>query len=164
MSIQFSVDEIFDMAERIERNGAKFYRRAAEIAPEEEHQKLLLRLAAMEDAHEQVFVVLRADLPEAARTPVSSDAADERAAQVQAMADAHVFDVDADLAARLEGKETMAAIIEMAIGIEKDTVVFYVGMRDMVPVDLGRDRVEDIIQAEMSHIAILSNQLSSLGE
>ncbi len=162
MSIKFTVDAVLQMAQRIEINGAKFYRRGAEIVADSEHQNLLRRLAAMEDAHERVFAALRADLPASYREPISEDPADERMIQVQAMADGHVFDVDEDVSERLTGQETTEAILQMAIGLEKDAIVFYVGIKDLVPEQLGRDRVDDIINAEMDHIVILSQQLMSL--
>ena len=44
MSMPFNADEVFEMAEQIERNGGKFYRAAAKKFPEV--SKLLLNLAA----------------------------------------------------------------------------------------------------------------------
>ena len=51
MSITFNADEIFEMAEQIERNGAKFYREAAENASDADVKEMLLSMAAMEDGH-----------------------------------------------------------------------------------------------------------------
>jgi rubrerythrin len=55
MSITFNADEIFEMAEEIERNGAKYYREAAEKASEKETKQMLLDMATMEDGHLQTF-------------------------------------------------------------------------------------------------------------
>lgn len=81
---------------------------------------------------------------------------------LQAMADGYVFDIRSDPSELLTGKETLADILRTAIGLEKDSIVFYLGIRDMVPERLGRDKVNDIIKQEMSHITILSKKLSSL--
>ena len=60
MSIQhFSADEIYEMAEQIERNGAAFYRKAAAGFDEPGLKETLLDLAAMEDEHEKTFRELR---------------------------------------------------------------------------------------------------------
>ena len=48
MSVYFSADEIFEMAEQIERNGVIFYRAAAEKTGDSVNKKLLDGLAAME--------------------------------------------------------------------------------------------------------------------
>lgn len=42
MSFNFNADEIFEMAEEIERNGAKFYRKAAEGSVSEKNRKCSL--------------------------------------------------------------------------------------------------------------------------
>ena len=62
MSIDFNADEVFEIAEQIERNGAKFYRTTAEKIVDEDKRKLLLNLAKMEDEHEQTFKQLRSEL------------------------------------------------------------------------------------------------------
>ena len=55
MSITFNADEIFEMAEQIERNGAAFYREAAGITSDADVKEMLLSLAAMEEGHQKTF-------------------------------------------------------------------------------------------------------------
>ena len=55
MSIFFNPDEILEMAEQIERNGARFYRQAAQGAQDAGVRELLQKLATMEDGHEKLF-------------------------------------------------------------------------------------------------------------
>ncbi|MHC4125863.1 MAG: ferritin family protein, partial [Planctomycetota bacterium] len=62
MAITFNADEIFEMAEEIERNGAKFYRKAAEKTSDKETRSLLGNLAEMEDGHLKVFEEMRKEL------------------------------------------------------------------------------------------------------
>jgi len=50
----------------------------------------------------------------------------------------------------------------MAIGLEKDSIVFYLGMKDAVPERLGRSRIDDIIREEMSHVYLLSREFETL--
>ena len=50
MAIPFNADEVFEMAEQIERNGGMFYRAAADKFPAV--RELLLKLAKWEDDHE----------------------------------------------------------------------------------------------------------------
>ena len=45
MSITFNADEVFEMAEQIERNGAKFYREAATKTSDRQTKDMFLRLA-----------------------------------------------------------------------------------------------------------------------
>ena len=60
MGITFNADEIFEMAEEIERNGAKFYREAAQKAADKQVKQMLLDMAAMEDGHLVTFQQMRA--------------------------------------------------------------------------------------------------------
>ena len=159
MSIRYNADEVFEMAEQIERNGAKFYRRAAEVISAAGAQQMMLELAAMEDDHEKTFAAMRGELSEGERKPMVFDPDDELALYLQAMADRHVFDVSADPSERLKGQQTVEEILHMAIGLEKDSIVFYLGMRELVPERLGAARLDGIVREEYGHIATLSAKL-----
>jgi rubrerythrin len=50
----------------------------------------------------------------------------------------------------------------MAIGLEKDSIVFYVGLKESVSPRAGKDKVQAIIKEEIGHIAILSQKLEAL--
>jgi len=81
---------------------------------------------------------------------------------VRGMADGALFDVKADPSAQLTGKETMEDILKTAIGLEKDSVVFYLGVKEIVPERLSKQRIDDIIKEEMGHIAALSKGMAGL--
>ena len=50
----------------------------------------------------------------------------------------------------------------MAIGLEKDSIVFYLGMKEMVPERLGGSRIDGIIREEMRHVNDLSREFETL--
>ena len=162
MSIPYSADEIFEMAEQIERNGAKFYRKAAELAQRADVRDLLTSLAKMEDGHEAMFISLRENLPNEASQPSVFDPYGETSLYLQAAADSHVFNVRKDVRELLTGKETAEEILNMAIGFEKDSIVFFLGMRDMVPENMGKKEIGILVEQEMTHLADLSKQLAAL--
>jgi rubrerythrin len=162
MSILFSADEILRVAEQIERNGARFYRRASHGFTDARARQLLLDIAAMEDQHEKVFAAMREELLQQEREPRVPDPYGEAILYVQGMADGHVFDVRKDPSERLTGKETMEDILRTAIGLEKDSIVFYLGIKEMVPERLSKQRIDDIIKEEMGHIAVLSKEMAFL--
>jgi len=62
MAIDFNADEVFEIAEQIERNGAKFYLTAAENITDKDKKKILIQLANMEKDHEKTFQILRSEL------------------------------------------------------------------------------------------------------
>ena len=162
MSFAFNADDVFEMAEQIERNGAKFYRRAAETVQDAETREKLLGLAVMEDGHEKVFAAMRKELTIEEMTPTAFDPDGELALYLRALADVHVFDTKAELSSHLDGKEPAHNILMTAIDLEKDSIVFYLGIREMVPEQMGRKRIDGIIKEEMSHITLLNGQIRGM--
>lgn len=153
MSYDFNAEEIFMMAEQIERNGAKFYRKAAGSVADPESKELLLGLAGMEDEHEKMFISIRAELTEKEKETTVFDPTGEAVLYLHALADTRVFfEKKIDLA-------SMQEILKAAIAAEKDSIVFYLGMKEAVPDNRGKQRIEAIIKEEMHHIRILSKEL-----
>jgi rubrerythrin len=60
------------------------------------------------------------------------------------------------------GKQTVEDLLKMAIGLEKDSIVFYVGLKESVSRKAGKDKVESIIKEEIGHIATLNQKLETL--
>ncbi|KPK35823.1 MAG: hypothetical protein AMJ65_17125 [Phycisphaerae bacterium SG8_4] len=160
MAIPFNADEIFEMAEQIERNGGRFYRAAAEKFPAV--RELLLRLAEWEDEHEKTFAAMRAELAEGQGDALVFDPDGQAQMYLRAMADGHVFNVDSEPEDKVAGKDTPEAILKFAIGIERDSIAFYVGLKQSVSSEAGRDKVQAIIKEEINHVAILSKELEAL--
>ncbi|MBW1726720.1 MAG: ferritin family protein [Deltaproteobacteria bacterium] len=156
MVYDFTANDVFEMAEQLERNGAKFYRTAAENVSDPKSKKLLIELAEMEDEHEKTFASLRADLTEGEKTTTVFDPEDESVLYLRALADTRVFfKKKIDIS-------SMKEILKVAIVAEKDSIVFYLGLKDFVPDRLGKNRLDKIIKEEMGHIRILSKELVSL--
>lgn len=153
MMYDFSADDIFEMAEKLEQNGATFYRNAAGQVADEASKAFLEGLAVMEDQHEETFKQMRAQLSTAEKQSTVFDPDGESALYLRALADTRVFfEKEIDLTA-------MKEILKSAIEAEKDSIVFYLGMRDMVPDEKGQKRLDAIIKEEMSHIRTLSQEL-----
>jgi rubrerythrin len=153
MSYDFNAEEIFLMAEQIERNGAQFYRSAAESIQEQESKDLLLGLAGMEDEHLKTFQTMRSALTEKDMQPTVFDPAGEAVLYLKALADTRVFfEKKIDIS-------SMKGILTAAIAAEKDSIVFYLGMKEAVPDKFGKQRIDAIIKEEMHHIQILSKEL-----
>ena len=93
---------------------------------------------------------------------VAFDPQGEAERYLAALADGKIFDLNADPVALLGEQDSIQGILELAIALEKDSVVFYVAIKETVPEGLGKDRVEQIIKEEMDHIILLSGIRSSL--
>jgi rubrerythrin len=156
MGIDFNADEVFEIAVQIERNGAKFYRTVAEKVTDESKKQLLIDLAEMEDEHEETFKSLRKELTLDQKVQTTFDPEGESERYLRALADTRVFyekDVDTT---------SIKEILKAAITAEKDSIVFYLGMKGVVPANLGKEKLDDIIKEEMGHISLLSKELLEL--
>jgi len=161
MSIRFNADEIFEIAERIEANGAAFYRAAAEKV-EGDSREFLLDLAVWEDQHQQKFAGMRTRLAGAAADAIAWDPNNEAALYLQALADGGVFPADEDPMAALPAEPAIGQILTVALQREKDSITFYVGMQHLVPARFGKDEISGILREEMSHVNLLTRRLAAL--
>jgi len=160
MGMPFNADEVFEMAEQIERNGVKFYRTAAKKFPKV--SELLLDLAEMEVKHEKTFAQMRKELSGTEAESLVFDPNSEAQMYLRVMADDHVFDPNADPVKLLAGIETPENVLKKAIGLERDSISFYVGIKESVSQRAGKDKIDEIIKEEVGHIAILKQKLDSL--
>jgi rubrerythrin len=160
MGMPFNADEVFEMAEQIEKNGANFYRAAA--GKFSALKQTLLDLAAMEDEHLKTFRAMRAELTSAEQQPLVFDPDGEAQMYLRVMADGHVFIIKDDPADLLAGRDKAEDVLNLAIGMEKDSIAFYVGLKEGVSRKAGKDKIDAIIREEMSHIAILNKRLAGL--
>ncbi len=156
MSFVFNADEIFALAEQIEKNGAQFYRKSAQQVKDSAAKDLLLEFASMEDDHLKTFSSMRSALSAADRKAMTFDPANEAALYLNSLANTKVF------FEKKPDTSTLQGIFTAAIIAEKDSIAFYLGMRDLVPAGVGKDKIQGIIQEEMRHIRILGDKLAAL--
>ena len=162
MSITFNADEIFEMAETIEHNAVKFYKEAAGKAVETETKKMFNELAAMEDGHEKTFAKMRRELAAVEKEPTVYDPDNQVAAYLQTLAYFHGTEGKVSPTEKLTGRESLEGILKMALQAEKNSIAFYVGLKDLVPEKAGRDKVQAIIIEEMTHVSTLGGKLHSI--
>lgn len=156
MQYDFNANEILQMAEQIERNGADFYRKSIEKVQDSTGKELLLKLAEMEDQHEKTFAALRSKLTAEEKAQTVFDPEGESVRYLKALADSKVF------FEKTIDPNSMEGILKEAITAEKDSILFYLGMKDVVPEALGKDRIDKVIKEEMSHINLLTRELVAL--
>jgi rubrerythrin len=148
--------DVFEVAMQIEQTGAEFYENYARRSRHAATRELLAELARMERKHEQQFADLRRQIPE---TPISTTQSARE--HLQAAADSHVFSVY-DYTDLLTGWENPEEVLRTALAFEKDTVVFFVSMHEMVPESMGRAGVARLVQEELGHVAKLSAHLEDI--
>ncbi len=156
MAYDFNADDVFEMAEQMESNGAKFYRETADATENEELKKLLNHLADMEIAHKNFFSTLRKDLSGKEKAVTVFDPYAESTLYLQTLVDSRVsFENEYQ-------HDSVENTLKAAIESEKDTIIFYLGIKEAVPEDLGKTKIDKIIKEEMAHVRILSQELKKL--
>ena len=96
---------------------------------------------------------MRAELSDREKASTVFDPEGEAALYLRALADTRVFfEKEIDVT-------SLKGILKSAIEAEKDSIIFYLGMKEAVPEDLGKGRLDNIIKEEMGHIKLLSKKL-----
>lgn len=150
-----NVDSIFGTAEKMERNGAEFYRKAAETA-DENQRALLMALSQMEYNHEKTFAAMRSKFATGKFQPITRVSDSYGILYLEAVAGGKIF--DSMLTPELTGQESIDRIFEIAISLEKDSIVFYQSMKSLVPHGEAADQLNKIIDEEIGHILELTRR------
>lgn len=158
----FNANEAFEIAKRIEHNGVIFYTKAAEIVQDQSSKDLMKELAEMEVVHEKVFASMQDSLKGDEKAETMYDPHDDAYQFLKGMADKYVFNPSTDPSGVLKPGAEAKDILEFAIQREKDSIIFYEGIKVMVPEKFGRVRLDEIIAQEMGHVIILTKQLSKV--
>jgi len=156
----FNAREVFEMAVGIEKQGELFYAGASELFDDPTVRRMLADLASMEAEHEKIFLTMMEELTGNEQYSIGHDPDDLAVSYLQAM----TSDVAFGAMDPLSGEESLSDVLRMGIEAEKDSIVFYTGLRGIVPEALGREKIDRIIEEEMRHIVMLSEKLSLCGE
>ncbi len=162
MSMVPSARDVYEMAMQLEENGARFYRKAAELVSESETRATLLELAAQEDGHQKLFENMRMALRVAA-DPKWDEYNAEALAYLQAFASGRVFDVTADISGEVGESMAPGEILMLAAGKERDSILFFLGMKDLAPTSADQDKIEAVIKEEKSHLTLLLDRIEQYG-
>lgn len=153
----FQAGQALEMAMKIEEDGEAFYRAAARESPDAEIVALFEDLAERERAHYQVFETMAervAPPPE----PSREDEVGDYVSFLRVALDRAVF-AGPDKALRLaEQAGERETALRAAMGFEKDTMLYYYELREMVD-DADRAVITDIIREEKQHLRRLANMV-----
>ena len=152
----FTAAEALEMAKEIEQNGETFYSAAAEATPDREIKELFEDLAVQERAHYKVFQRMLEDLGASPDLPPAEQ--EEYRAYVTAALDNALF-AGPDIALALaKGATDRLSAIRAAMGFEKDTMLFFYDLREMVG-ESQREAVAAVIREEKRHLRRLAGFL-----
>ena len=152
MSISFTGSELINIAIDIEKSGIAFYDIMTRSTESDEARNAFKFLAAMERHHVDVFQGM---LGKAAKYQSAGTYTEEYAGYVRSLVDSAVFS-DEMLNGELVNKvNSDIDAIELAIGAEKDSILFYYEMKEIMP-EQARPVVTEIIAEEKGHLRQLS--------
>jgi rubrerythrin len=152
MSISFSGSELINIAIGIEGRGIVFYDVMAKSTQNEAAREVFNYLADMERNHIESFKAL---LEDADKFQVPADESEQYAAYLRALVDSAVFSDDLVTSEMAAQAESDAAALELAIQAEKDSILFYYEMKEVMP-QRAQFTVDSIIAEEKSHLRQLS--------
>lgn len=159
--MEFNLNEIFEMARHVEKSGYTFYKRAAKEVPEQE--EFLNFLASEEVKHESVFDKFRERAVDKEFLDNLWDPDDTIAMYFQSMANSLIFKPLEDMDQLFDGDISLENIMDWAIQREKETVLFFTGIRESLKDQNVIDEVQKIINEEIRHISILMSKKEELG-
>lgn len=152
MSITFSPNEFIEIAIGIERRGIAFYDIMTKSTESDAAREIFQRLSDMEREHIKTFESM---LTDAEAQPPAESYPGEYAAYLQALVDSAVFTDDMITSELATQADSDIEAMELAIGAEKDSILFYYEMRDIMP-RKAQPTVDRILAEEKSHLEALT--------
>jgi rubrerythrin len=152
---KFSVHEVVEQAVQTERLGNSFYTgMARKFHDKYDLKKLFETLAAQEYRHEQVFLQLKDRISDE-----EAEGWDEVTLYLKALAESEFFLGKGKSLTSMNEAKTAAEAVTFALGFEKETLLFYYSLKDVVG---GQEILDAIIREEKSHIIWLNDLRKSL--
>jgi rubrerythrin len=152
----FTAAEALEMAMEIEKNGEVFYKAAAGKSGDAEIKELFDDLAAQEQMHYLVFKRMLGGV--GAAPELAGDDYDQYKAYMQAALDNALFSGEDKALALAEKAIDRETAVHAALGFEKDTMLFFYDLREMVG-ESDKEAVSGVIREERKHVRRLAGML-----
>jgi rubrerythrin len=150
----FSLKDIIDIAVKIEQNGEKIYRRAAEKIQNSSLNTLLQWLADEEVKHVEWFTALKDNIADTGEHPEQEKFG---RALLQNAVGTHGFALEG---ADFSAMDTVKDLINLVMEFENDTVLFYKMLQPLIEDQKTLEQLHTIIQEEENHSRLLKERLN----
>jgi len=158
MGTIFWGNEVVRLAIEIEKNGEKFYGSLAESAKSQGVRELSSYLAGEERKHREIFEKLLDTIEE--YVPFETYPG-EYHSYLRALAEERVFTGDAGVERALREAGTDVEAIEVAIGFEKDSILLFHEMMNIVR-EKDHPVIQRLIDEERSHLMKLRDMKDNI--
>ena len=162
--LPFSPSELAKIAMKIEENGMAFYEALAEKTKEKEAGELFSFMAKEEKQHLETFKGMAEKLASLGMPEPHED--DEHVNYIRELIDNIIFTKDLNAAALAEKTSSPVEAIDLALGFEKDSVIFYIQFKKLVPEE-EQFAVQGLVDEENHHInrlLVLKRAITSSSE
>lgn len=159
MAYFFRANEIANVAIEIEKKGREFYLLAAQKAESSDVKDMFEFLANEETKHEEIFKSMLARL---GKVEMPAWATREEYMQyLEALIESHMLftELGQEYMARAQNEKE---VIRMAMSFEKDTMLFFIEMKELVP-NSEKYAVQQCYEEERKHLRQLSEMNARLG-
>lgn len=148
----FAGSEIVEIGIQVEKNGRDFYCALTAKSKDKKAKEIFTYLADQEEKHIAVFQGL---LGSVQKYEPAEAYPGEYFAYMSALASEHVFTKKNKGADAAKRTKTDKEAVSLGIGFEKDSIIFYEGMKKVVP-DGDQKVVDRLIAEEQCHLRTLS--------
>ena len=152
----FTASQGLEMAMQIEQNGEAFYTTIAAETSVAEVKELFEFLAGQERNHYKVFEKLLGRIEPGPQMLAPEE--DEYSMYLQVALDQALFSGPEKALATARDAKDRETAIRTALGFEKDTLLFFYDLREMVS-DKDRETVTRIVNEEKAHVRRLAREL-----
>ena len=154
----FAGSEIVEIGIQIEKNGRDFYDAVVGKSKNQKAKEIFKYLATQEEQHIAVFKKI---LDSVNKYEPAESYPGEYFAYMNSLASEHIFtqkDKGNQIAKNVNSDREA---VELGIGFEKDSIVFYEGMKRVVP-EYDNKVIDELIKQEQDHLKQLSDLRNNL--
>lgn len=155
---KYSSLDLINIAIEMEDKGNTFYKKAASKLEDSEAKSIFIKLADEELKHKERFKELQMVVIDEMAGDKSSDFFDMEASKyIDDLVHASVFPEDEDIDKFLENISGPLSAINMALDLEKDSILLYQALSEGTKNRSTRETVLSIIIEERKHISLLNS-------
>jgi rubrerythrin len=154
----FSGSEIVELGVQIEKNGKDFYETLLKKSKNQKTQEIFKYLAGEEEKHIQVFQKI---LEKIQNYEPPESYPGEYFAYMNALASEYVFTQKGKGEEIAQKTKSDLEAIELGMGFEKDSIIFYEGMKKVTP-SYDQKIIDELIAQEQNHLRQLIELKASI--
>ncbi len=155
METEFNIVQVFQIAGRIQQNGAVFYQKMAKLFCDSGRRDLCLELAGWRDEHGKTLAEEKKSFCDRYGKSATSGYGDYMMSHPSEMADLAVFSHEEYHAIPLTGQESREEIFKDAIGRCEAVIIFFRGLKEFVQDTFTERALDNIIEEENRYINLL---------